>query len=451
MKLRDFFHVNEGVYPSSKDPNKSKADKEDRLTHPEYYDNSNAPEGRWDKIDRDHASKSRKSESIASFRGLGRDPYRTPAPKQGECPECQNSGFALNADGQYDECPNCTDPQSGGVLPQLKWKSSRTPQDDASDAAEAQRWKYGIDDSFDPNRQKPKEYKQDRDDDDRKNADWNKRDEEQGLADWEKVKKESAGEGKWPGNTTFEDPSANPKEFDNIEQWEQDVWDYAQERYGWSAAKLNSPKMSKEMDSAFETDVPPEDFVDELSRESGMEESRSSNSGPGKLSNEPEKSIGKRDWEKTQSKDSRAQAKRSTGFTDKDPADDMFFGSQDEDDMVGTITDPASGEDFKGKKVDDFGDDALDGGFFEPGEDTQSIWNQQGFQDAPGADVSFPSPATQEDDPEMFEPETRKGWNGSTYATGKRVRKQYEPPKDTGRKGAGDDLNWAHDIKMWEK
>ena len=283
-------------------------------------------------------------------------------------------------------------------------------------------------------------------------------------------------------------PEAFDKEFENIEQWEQEVWDYAQHRYNLPAAKLNA--LSQEMDDAFANDVPPDQFVDELMGvmgEAGQVEEGFGDDQAGdnivsfnryledvwayaqqrynvpaeklnaweprirrayqKDTPDPqdlvddimrgrvheasgENAASKRYKKGPMEKDRQDKHKASgepqvndPGFAGKDPDDEMFFGSKQDDDYVGTMLDPAAGEEFAGKKVDDFGgpeDSTEDPGFGSdvgPG-DTDSVLGTSGgwHHEEPGSDVMFPE----------YEPKAQE--RGSHWWDNKEP--EFHPPKN---------------------
>jgi len=318
-----------------------------------------------------------------------------------------------------------------------RWPDS-TPNDDdegehsPSDDAEALRWKHGQDEGA-GDRERPAP--------DTSGDDPGHEDPMDGnvCPDCKGGNWSSDGSGPCPtcsGMGTSDGSNPKDKEFENIEQWEQEVWDYAQQRYNIPAAKLNS--LGNKMDAAFENDVPPEQFVDELMGMMGeafnSDTQKPSEYKMDKADDEkykPKEDLsGYADWElsaqgkaKKSGKVSEAHGERAAsksmykkgpmekerqdkhkasgepqvddpGFAGKDPDEEMFFGGKDQDDYIGTMLDPAAGEEFAGKKVDDFGDEPDDPGFgsdIGPGDvdstlDTTGGWHHE----QPGSDISFP-------------------------------------------------------------
>jgi hypothetical protein len=128
---------------------------------------------------------------------------------------------------------------------------------------------------------------------------------------------------------------------------------------------------------------------------------------------------GEKEWGKMKS-DRRAARNTKEPDFGEDPDDDMFFGSKDDDDNIGTMIDPADDGEFKGGKVDDFGDDELEPALFDPDSDVQSTWGPEGHQEAPGSDVNFPE----------YEPPKRDRYS---HWWDEVEKHSYKPPADTAR------------------
>lgn len=236
---------------------------------------------------------------------------------------------------------------------------------------------------------------------------------------------------------------------DTVESWAQTVWpapgnfpkdddegfeepDYQAGKAEWMKGEAFDPDRHKEKEykqdraddrrfrSKFDKDDEMAGLADwEKAPKKKVSEAHGENKG-GKGSEKQGKEMDRIDREKRSKKSDRAADKHSRMFGEPDPEEEMFFGGKDEDDYVGTMTDPAAGQEFKGGKVDDFGDDALEPALFDPESDVQSVWDERGSQHNPDADVTFPK---------YDEPKRERG----SYWWDDIKDREYKPPEDTAR------------------
>ena len=433
-KLREFFA--EGIYPSSKDPDGGKKRKEDRQSdrlpfnrkEGDHSPSDDAEALRWKHgVDEGRPGQftgGSLKKTAAGMKKRGDDfkkrwPDSTPKDDdEGEHSPSDDAEAQRWKHGVDEAKPTWVkggkEPSFAALNRSRKKQPDSTPKDDdegeysPSDDAEAQRWKHGVDEAD----EKPRC-------NDCVGTGWN-----------------YEGTGRCltcNGMGTADGSNPMDKEFDNIEQYEQEVWDYAQGQHNVSAAKLNS--MGKQIKDAFNNDVPPDQFVDEFLR-GGFGEAYNPDTMKPKEYWDDKHDTKKHspkddyadyaDWEKTPKKVKEAQGERAAsksnqygrkgqgekarqdnfkatgepqiddpGFAGKNPDDDMFFGGKDADDYVGTVTDPKStDDDFSADNSNElgFGDSSSDFLDSEIGpDDVDSIWSAAGQQEPPGYDVSFPS------------------------------------------------------------
>jgi hypothetical protein len=349
------------------------------------------------------------------------------------CPECRGAGFSIGGpEGQYDECPNCTDPKTGATLPPERWRST------ASDAGS-----------------KPSGLTQGHD----------------SIAAVFGKKSEALGDSgsrsaRGFGKSVFKQQVADPDREGTCAYCGQDAY--------CSCPGGPNSEGGDWCEVCNQTGGNPEcKYCRDAEKEMGRAEhmfgqneahgERAANRGPTngraarqahRIYNEPK--IAAKDARNTKSPD-----------FGEEPGDEMFFGTPGQEDAVGTMLDPQSPSDeFKGGKVNDFSADNSD----EPGfgdssddfldtshvsdDDVDSIWGPDGHQELPGSDVQFPEYDPEDPDAPM---EPKKDYYGRPDPWGRKQRQKYVPPEDNRRKGIGDDEKYTGDRfinfmdKGWRK
>jgi hypothetical protein len=410
MKLRDFF-IHEGSAPSSKDPDGGKRDREDRLADPYHPMGKPAP----------HSSQ---VERAAKFREEAAD-YAERCGIPREVVERTSDDEILDVMSKADASPeNFVD---------FKWSDYQSSmadyqQDEAVDEGPGDRERPAPDTSGDdPGHEDPMDGNVCPD---CKGGNWS--------SDGKGPCQTCKGMGTADGSNPMDDSDAG----DNIVSFDRyldDVWAYAQQRYNIPAEKLN--RWEDAIRNAYNSETPdPKDLIDDIMRTRLGEAFNPDGQKPSEYNDDKfddDQDRKNHPWGKQAAADddyaygsttkdkkskkvsegphgenaeafgrvdkkSRSEKKRQDsfkatgepqiddpGFAGKDPDEEMFFGSKTPEDDVGTMLDPAAGEEFKGGKVDDFGDDALDP-FESPPEGTDDTFNDKGYFDGPGSDVSFP-------------------------------------------------------------
>jgi hypothetical protein len=400
MKLKDFF-MHEGSAPSSKDPDGGKRNMEDMLTDPHHPMGKPTPS---------HSQ----VERAAKFREEAADyAERCGIPRE---------VVERTSDEEIQDVMSYADASPENFV-DLKWSDYQSSmadyqQDEAVDEGPGDRERPAPDTSGDdPGHEDPMDGNVCPD---CKGGNWS-----------------SDGSGPCPtckGMGTAD--GSNPMEK-GIEQYAQEVWDIAQEQYGLPAKQLNGSGFGKAMERAFDMGIDAFEFVDDFVRSRGLGEGfnphgqKPSEYNDDKFDDDQDRknhpwgkqaaadddyAFGSTTKDKKSKKVSEAHGQNAAkwvkkgesekkrqdkhkasgepqiddpGFAGEDPDEEMFFGSKTPEDDVGTMLDPAAGEEFKGGKVDDFGDDAFDP-FESPPEGTDDTFNDKGHFDGPGSDVSFP-------------------------------------------------------------
>ena len=310
-------------------------------------------------------------------------PEDMPQPEPGSCPTCHGVGFAIGGpEGQYDECPNCTDPATGATLPPERWKST------ASDAgSKPSGLTRGYDDMA---------------------AVFGKKSEALGDPGSASARANGPGRPFQKGGglkNLSKKMSANRPTVGGADGISRPVYCDVCNQMGGNPACKYCRDAEKEMGRA--------DYMfGEAHGENAAAKSNKKKSLSGQHVNAPWFSPPRPEEKKPD------KGPFVDDFGGRDPNDVMFFGEPDQEDAVGTMIDPKSPSDeFKGKKVQDFGEPgegelagfgdemSTDNAFDD--EDIDSIWGPEGHQELPGSDVQFP-----EYDPEDQAQFKRKDWQG---------------------------------------